>query len=557
MSRRIKLEPKLEGGGDEGLKHRIRIKLEEKMGGNTLDDKIDRTLAKVKEMKESGELERLKEKVRNKIKKEDQPLGRHKQEELNRYYYDTKTGFTSAAKLAKKAKARAPGLTFKQTTNWVKGQEPAMLTAPTRKPTEWNSITAPYAGHTYQMDLMIYKRYAYDGFSVLLNVIDVHSRFVGSAPLKGKHASKVLEAFQSILSKQFGGRYPKNISLDKGTEFTNGKFVRFCEAENIRLHFSQVGQFNKNSIVERFNGTLAKLIQRWRIHQQSQGIENADWVTALPDLIYNYNHTYHSTIKAVPADVWEGKDKNKQEVVRIFDRLREGDRVKRKIFLKAFSKGDELRYSAETYVLTRKVGNRWELKDEKTGEIYRDETMRQRRDPRTGILLPNPPNLYKEDQLKKVDEILVKPTEQEYEAKQKAQEQGEKKFIDQEKIDEKQDQGKMIDEAGEDLGRQVGPPPPMDYPEDVGKKRKEPRQTSVEGWLKKRKLDDEVSLKIKRNLKLEAALEEYGFSLEDFNEKGKREINSLWDKGHFSSTKASDVHDLMDLLNAIYNENKK
>ena len=55
---------------------------------------------------------------------------------------------------------------------------------------------------------------------------------------------------------------------------------------------------------ERFWGTLAKILERMRI-----GIKNFDWAKSLPDVIENYNNTYHKSIKATPNEVWEGERK--------------------------------------------------------------------------------------------------------------------------------------------------------------------------------------------------------------------------------------------------------
>jgi hypothetical protein len=406
--------------------------------------------------KRSGES--LKDRIRAKLRRlenGDEPFEQRKsparvedpapeaKKDLERLYYDRKTGFGSVAKVYRRAKEIAPGITYKQVGGWVGKQDVAIRNAPSRKPKVWNSIYAPYPGCTYQMDLMHYNRYAYKGYDWVLNVVDVYSRLAGAVALrsvkgesgKGKiRGEKYLEAYKEIVEKQFNGKQPANLSLDR--EFIYIPFVQYCESRGTKLHYSQVGQFNKNAIVERFNGTLAHLIQEWRTDHDANTHFKADWVTALPDILHNYNTRYHATIKAVPQEVWDGQDRNHQEIVRLFDHLKEGDRVKRKVFLKQFAKGDELRYSKETYTLTRKVGNRWELKDEDTGEIYTESD---------GVT----PNLFKEDQLKRVSEILTRPSPAEAEAEYR-QEQREEKgegFIDQAQEATQEEKGNVVDEA--------------------------------------------------------------------------------------------------------------
>lgn len=423
---------------------------------------------------EAGEkrpAESLKERIRKKLRRlenGDEPFEERRpaprieepsptdKEKVERLYYDRKTGFGSAAKVYRRAKEIAPGVTFKQVGGWVGKQDVAIRNAPSRKPKVWNSIYAPYPGCTYQMDLMHYNRYAYKGYDWILNIVDVYSRLAGAIAIrsrkgesgKGKLKGKqYLEAYKELIEKQFNGKQPANLSLDR--EFIYGPFVEYVESKGTKLHYSQVGQFNKNAIVERFNGSLAHLIQEWRTDHDEHTHYKADWVTALPDIISNYNTRYHATIKAVPQEVWDGKDRNHQEIVRLFDHLKVGDRVKRKVFLKQFSKGDELRYSKETYILTRKIGNRWELKDEETGEIYAESD---------GVT----PNLFKEDQLKRVSEILTRPSPAEAAAEYKQQQREEKGegFIDrkQEEVAEEKGEGGGRGEKAceEDLLRQIG-----------------------------------------------------------------------------------------------------
>ena len=60
--------------------------------------------------------------------------------------------------------------------------------------------------------------------------------------------------------------------------------------------------------MERWNGTIARLLQKYRI-----ATGNYDWPSYLDDIVYNYNHTYHSTIKEIPADVFDGLVKSQQQ----------------------------------------------------------------------------------------------------------------------------------------------------------------------------------------------------------------------------------------------------
>ena len=75
------------------------------------------------------------------------------------------------------------------------------------------------------------------------------------------------------------------------------------------MHYSQAYEENKNAIVERFNRTLAQLLQNWRT-----ATKQYDWYRVLPDIVNNYNNSFHSTIKSTPQKVFDGKQFNTQQV---------------------------------------------------------------------------------------------------------------------------------------------------------------------------------------------------------------------------------------------------
>ena len=43
------------------------------------------------------------------------------------------------------------------------------------------------------------------------------------------------------------------------------------------------------------------------------GVKSFDWVKELPNVIKNYNTTYHRTLKVTPQEVFEGKKDNTVE----------------------------------------------------------------------------------------------------------------------------------------------------------------------------------------------------------------------------------------------------
>ena len=97
-------------------------------------------------------------------------------------------------------------------------------------------------------------------------------------------------------------------------------------------------QPHKNVIIEGLWRTLALLLQRMR-----EGIKSFDWVKAPPDVVDNYNDTYHKTLRAKPIEVLEGKKENP---------------VEKRGCGKCFEKGNESQnQNKENSLLERRRGN--------------------------------------------------------------------------------------------------------------------------------------------------------------------------------------------------------
>ena len=112
-----------------------------------------------------------------------------------------------------------------------------------------------------------------------------------------------------------------------------------------------------------------------------EGIKNFDWVKALPDVVENYNDTYHKTLKAKPIDVLEGKKDNAVERKVVESVLRKGMRVTIKAKKTLFSKGDVQTLSRYFYQIIEKTRQSNTLRNITTGKdvqrTYTDEELDQ------------------------------------------------------------------------------------------------------------------------------------------------------------------------------------
>ena len=287
---------------------------------------------------------------------------------LNRIYYDDKK-MVSATKLYKLAKEETPRITMREVQEWLKEQETAqLLRQDKRTKIEYSSIKASAPRVNYQIDLMIYTRYEYRGWKYILMVVDVHSRYTKARPLKSREIGEVLRE----LHRLFGIMgHPQRVNADN--EFNKGPYLQYFEEHNIQPFFSQVGQINKQAIVERMNRTLALYLQKLRLN-----LKNNNWVRYLDDALSMYNNTYHSTIRQTPHEVFFEEKPSLQDHNTVFTTFQVGDKVRIKIQKQIFDKGDVLKYSKEIYTIHEIKGETITLKDENNDIVmYNEDTPRK------------------------------------------------------------------------------------------------------------------------------------------------------------------------------------
>ncbi len=93
--------------------------------------------------------------------------------------------------------------------------------------------------------------------------------------------------------------------IDKGNEFINKKFQDLLKKNNI-YWFSNNSNL-KASIVERFNRTLKTKMLRYLTE-----MGHKRWKDVINYLVYNYNNSYHRSIKMTPV---EGSIKENESTV--------------------------------------------------------------------------------------------------------------------------------------------------------------------------------------------------------------------------------------------------
>lgn len=131
------------------------------------------------------------------------------------------------------------------------------------------------------------------GYKYLLVVIDCFSKFLWTIALKNKTGKEVTNAMAKILA---GGRLPKNLQTDNGTEYYNSEFKKLMSKYKIN-HYSTYTSM-KAMMAERVIRTIKN-----NLYKQFSLRGNYKWYDIIGDITSKYNSTVHRTIKMKPKDV--------------------------------------------------------------------------------------------------------------------------------------------------------------------------------------------------------------------------------------------------------------
>ena len=293
-------------------------------------------------------------------------------DEIIDFIKDPKLGLFNVNKLYPKIKKLGYDISKKELTDIIHKEYFYEMTKPQSKPI-FNQIYAPDVGDNFQIDIMIYDRYTYHNYKYILCCIDVKSRYAQCRPMTNRNNETILKNLKDIFNEM---GIPKSISCD--LEFNTHSMKKYADDNNIEFYFSEANDTVKNGIVERFNRTIANLLQKYRLASNRY-----DWYKYLYDIVDNYNNTIHSTTKETPYDVFNHITTSKQvirpKVKHIFSI---GDNVRIINKKNTFDKGDTIIYSKDIY----------KISDIDKNKIY----------------LENVERSYKPYQLKKANETNIK-----------------------------------------------------------------------------------------------------------------------------------------------------
>lgn len=222
----------------------------------------------------------------------------------------------------------------------------------------------------FQADLMVFKGLKRDlvkGYTYILTVIDLYSRFAWAVGLKDAKAATVLEAWKRLRIPT-----PKMLHIDRGSEF-KAAFSKHMKEKGVKV-YATYNYDIKAAVVERFNRTLrGRLAQRnveWKLNNKEKWEKDRryPWSTYLQEEIDKYNSKRHGGTLSVPKKVYRGdvepvrsvRPHSKKSIAksRAIEPFAEGDLVRIAAYKEAFDKRAQDNFSEEVFVVKRVVS--WE-----------------------------------------------------------------------------------------------------------------------------------------------------------------------------------------------------
>lgn len=197
------------------------------------------------------------------------------------------------------------------------------------------------------MDVRSIKSYN-DGFTFILVVIDVLSKFSWLEPVLNKTSKNVTKAFERILARS-NRRVPVCLQTDKGKEFIGKEMQEFLKKKNILFRIARSPD-TKASVAERLIRTIKERIWRYFTHKNTRR-----YIDILPKVTEAYNHSKHSGTKMEPASVTMYNATKARENLNL--RYARNDRVRKP----KYSVGDLVRVSRARNVFAKGYESGWTL----------------------------------------------------------------------------------------------------------------------------------------------------------------------------------------------------
>ena len=142
-------------------------------------------------------------------------------------------------------------------------------------------------------------------------------------------------------------RKPDKIWIDRGSEFCNNSFKKCLKDNGIETY--SIHNEVKSVVAERFIRTL-----KTKIYKYMTSLSKNVYIDKLDDIINEYNHTYHMTIKIKPVEVKDNTYIDSSKKINDKDpNFKVGDHVRISKFKNIFAKGYTPNWSEEVLWLEK------------------------------------------------------------------------------------------------------------------------------------------------------------------------------------------------------------
>ena len=292
---------------------------------------------------------------------------------LNKLYYKDLI-MTGSNELYKKAKEVHPKITMKIVKEWLSNQQSSQMN---NKPIKKNEFKPIYAEQPYsfQIDLTFFPRYKKQNseYYVLFTAININTRFGYVYYSKDKEMTTILKFIKDMEKKT----EINVIETDKGSEFNNSEFKKFCEENNIILDLFK-SDSHKLGIINRWHRTIKEKLVKY-----FDSFDTVRWIDIIDKIVYNYNHTKNRGIGYKPIEVNDFienmiRQKKKLEGENIRENETEfkvGQYVRELNDKNIFDDKMKSKYSNEIYEITKVNNNSLIIKNDKNDlfKIKKDE----------------------------------------------------------------------------------------------------------------------------------------------------------------------------------------
>ena len=192
------------------------------------------------------------------------------------------------------------GIGREQVEDFIRKCEACQHLQPLKAVGETRSIIISSTWERIQMDCVDMRRYAgiNDGYGWILNILDCHTKYLFSYPMKQKSAPTVAELVQKLI---FAEGPPKEIHTDNGKEFVNSDLSALCTRFHIRHIRGRPRHPQSQGQVERVNQTLTRKLAKCMHGREKR------WIAVHDEIVYKYNSRRHRATNTTPMQAFRGR----------------------------------------------------------------------------------------------------------------------------------------------------------------------------------------------------------------------------------------------------------